>query len=208
LVRAEALRLRGVNRRDLIARNRARCPQPRRRPVLIRQAEAVFGRRREFRSLGRIASRDLVLSASAANDGGVRYLAQALDVRDAANPAAWLARAQKAWVEIVFGEPDERDGRNRFADVRSFLPDGYAVIEYQYELSDQWVTPEAAARALKLSPATIRRRTKEHLAELGELLERRTPGGHRRINVLLLRHLVQDPAWLDAARILSMRDGR
>ncbi|HJT34006.1 MAG TPA: hypothetical protein VJ783_18315 [Pirellulales bacterium] len=181
--------------------------------ALVRLEFEIFSRddrRRELRSLGRIASRDLVLSANAASDGGVRYFAQALGVHQAASPAAWSARAQEAWVEIVFGELDDRDGRNRFADVRPFSPDGYAVVEYQYDLADQWVTPEVAARTLKLSASTIRRRTKEYLAEYGELLERRTPGGkrrgHRRINLLLLRHLVQDPAYLDAARILTMRD--
>ena len=180
--------------------------------ALVRLEFEMFSRHErqcELRSLGRIASRDLVLCPDAAGDGGVFVFAQALSVSDARRPAAWSKRAmQGAWIEIVFGPLDERDGRNRFAEIRIFSPDGYRVIEYQHDLSPHWVTPDAAAAGLKLSPATIRRRTKQHLAEWGELLERRTRGGHRRINLLLLRHILQDPAWLDAARITSKCDGR
>lgn len=178
-----------------------------RKLALVRLEFEIFlrdDRQRDLRSLGRIASRDLVLCPGAAGDAGLVAFAQKLRVSDALRPAAWSVRAKEGgWIEIVFGSLDERDGRNRFAEIRGFSPGGYRIVEYQHDLSSHWVTPEAAARALKLSPATVRRRTKEHLAEWSEALERRTRGGHRRINLLLLRHLLQDPGWLDAARIIG-----
>jgi hypothetical protein len=180
--------------------------------ALLRLEFEIFARddpRRQLASLGQIASRDLVLGPDAASDGGVVAFAAALGVSDARRPAAWSQRAaESAWVEIVFGPADVRDGRNRFAEIRGLSPDGYRVTEYPHELSSHWVTPDVAADALDFSATTIRRRTKEHLAEWGEALERRTAGRHRRINLLLLRHLLQDPGWLDVAQILSARDGR
>lgn len=184
-----------------------------RKLALLRLEFEIFSRddrRRELRSLGKIACRDLVIGPDAASDNSVVFFAQRLGVRDPRKPEAWSARAAAvAWVEIVFGEPDGRDGRNRFADVRAFSPDGYTVVEHRYDLSDEWVKPEAASKALCAlardgrgpSASTIRRFTKKHLAEFGELLERRTPGGHRLINFALLRHLLNDPTSFDVAKI-------
>jgi hypothetical protein len=164
----------------------------------------VLERDRELRSTGQIACRDLVLWPGAADDFGVVPFARALGVGDLCKPVAWSARAAEgAWIEIVFGEADEHDGRNRFAGVRTFSPDGYTVVEYRYDLSGDWLRPEDAGKAVGKSASTIRRFTKKHLAEFGELLERRTAGGHRLINIVRLRHLLKDPAWLDAARIES-----
>ena len=178
-----------------------------RKLALVRLEFEIFSRddrRRELRSLGKIACRDLIIGPDATRDIGVVFFAQRLGVRDPRKPEAWSARAAAgAWVEIVFGEPDGRDARNRFADVRAFSPDGYTVVEYRYDLSDEWVKPEAAGQAVGKSASTIRRFTKKHLAEWGETLERRTSlvRGHRLINLALLRHLLKDPTSLDAARI-------
>jgi hypothetical protein len=159
---------------------------------------------RGLRSTGQIACRDLVIHPDAAGDNGVVYFAGRLGVRHPHKPDAWSARAADgAWVETVFGDVDPSDDRNRFAKISSFSRDGYRVVEYHYEQADHWVTPEAAAGVLKLSAATIRRRVNEHLPDWGEALERRTHGGHRRINLLLLRHLLKDPAWHDSVRILQ-----
>ena len=167
---------------------------------------ARFDRDRELRSLGRIASRDLIVHPDAASDNGVAFFAQRLGMSDPHKPEAWSERAAEgAWVEIVFGDLDERDGRNRFADVRAFSPDGYTVVEYRYDLSGDWLRPEYAGKAVAKSASTIRRFTKKHLAEWGELLERRTPGGHRYINLLVLRHILHDPLSPDVARIESAR---
>ena len=107
----------------------------------------VFERGRQLRSTGQIACRDLVLWPGAADDFGVAPFAMALSVRDVCNPAAWSARAkQNAWVEIVFGPLDDRDVRNHFAEIRQFLPGGYTVVAYAYELSKQWVTTGEAAK--------------------------------------------------------------
>lgn len=176
-----------------------------RKLALVRLEFEIFSRddrRRELRSLGKIACRDLVISPDAASDNGVVFFAQRLGVRDPRKPEAWSARAAAgAWVEIVFGEPDGRDGRNRFADVRAFSPDGYTVVEYRYDLSNEWVRPEDAGDAVGKSASTIRRFTKKHFAEWGEKLERRTSGGHRLINLVVLRHLMQDTASLDVPRL-------
>lgn len=180
-----------------------------RKLAVVRQEFEIFARfdrDRELRSLGRIASRDLIVHPDAASDNGVAFFAQRLGVRDPRKPEAWSERAAEgAWVEIVFGEFDERDGRNRFADVRVFSLDGCRVVEYRYDLSGDWLRPEDAGKAVGKSASTIRRFTKKHLADWGETLERRTSGGHRYINLLVLRHILQDPLSPDVARIESAR---
>ena len=169
-----------------------------------------FERDHQLRSTAQIACRDLVLGLEAAHDNGVRFFAERLGVTDPRNPAAWSKRADEgAWVKIVFGPPDERDGRNRFAEMRCFSPEGYDVVEHSYELSKDWVTPAQAAcrlpRQLRCSASKIRRFVNHREPELGTGLVRRTPRGHRRINFLLLRHLLGDPAWLDNVRLDSAR---
>lgn len=176
-----------------------------RKLAVVRLEFEIFSRDdrdRQLRSLGKIACRDLVIGPDATGDNGVVFFAHRLGVRDPRKPDAWSARAAEgAWIEIVFGETDEHDGRNRFADIRAFSPDGYTVVEFRYDLSGDWLRPEDAGKAVGKSASTIRRFTKKHIAEFGETLERRTAGGHRLINVVLLRHLLKDPASLDVARI-------
>jgi len=171
----------------------------------------VFERDRELRSTGQIACRDLVLWSGAADDFGVVPFASALGVRDACKPAAWSAMAKRdVWVEIVFGDIDPSDGRNRFAKIARFSPDDYKIVGYAYDLSDQWVTTGEAAALLekhtphgkgRYSQSTIIRRVNKLEPMYRTALVRYTKGEQRRINLLLLRHLLGDPAWLDVARI-------
>jgi transposase-like protein len=159
---------------------------------------------RELRSDGQIASRDLMIGSGAADDGGVLRFARALGITEADSSAAWIAclRAE-TWVGIVFGSADEADSRHKFQKVRAFSPNerGYRIREFKFEMSKNWVTSGQAAKALDVSEATVRRHTRRHVAEYGPALERRTTGGARRINLNLLRHIIQDPGWLDEVRI-------
>jgi hypothetical protein len=161
---------------------------------------------RELRSDGQIASRDLIIGPGAASDRGVLRFARALGITEAASPGAWIRclRAE-TWVGIVFGSADEADSRNKFKKIGPFSPQtrGYEIEEFNFELSKSWVTSGQAAKALDVSEATVRRHTRRYLAEYGPALERRTKGRARRINLNLLRHVIQDPGWLDEVRIAS-----
>jgi len=157
--------------------------------------------RHRLESAGQIASRDLVIGLRAVSGGVMKY-AQALGVADPASLAAWQRCTRTgAWVSITFGPADPRDGRNGFKTIQSFSPEGYDIREFDFDLAKNCATSGEAAKAMGVSEATVRRHTKKYLAEHGSALERRTEGGHRRINLLLLRHLIEDPSWLDAVRI-------
>jgi hypothetical protein len=158
----------------------------------------------DLRSLGQIACRDLVIRPGAADDQRVVDYARALmgDRPQIASIDAWKQCArQGAWVTVVMGPLDDRDARNEFEKITPFSANDCRVIEFDYNLAGHWVAPGDAAKAMRVSEATVRRYTRKHLAEYGNALERRTPGGHRRINLILLRHLIQDPTWFDAIRI-------
>jgi hypothetical protein len=161
---------------------------------------------RELHSDGEIASRDLIIGPGVASDRGVLRIASALGITEAeaASPAAWIGclRAE-TWVGIVFGSADEADSRNEFQKIGPFSPHkrGYHIEEFNFELSKSWVTTGEAAKALDLGETTIIRYTKKYVGEYGPALERRRKGGARRINLNLLRHIIQDPGWLDEVRI-------
>lgn len=176
----------------------------RRRPIENRDQQIVLLRlvfeffqkdelKRELRSLGKIASRDVVISPSAAQDFGVAPFTQALRVRSAHEPDAWLAlAATRPWVEVVFGPSDDADVRNRFQEIWAFDVTDYTIVENPWPLGQHWVTSRIAAEEFGCSVATIHRRLVElHTlqSKWGQLLEQRTSGGHRRINLILLRHL-------------------
>jgi len=156
---------------------------------------------RRLESTGQIASRDLVVGLRAVSDGVMKY-AQALGVAEASSLAAWQRRARpNVWVSITFGPADPRDGRNEFKKIHPFSTEVYDIREFNVDLAKNWVASGEAAKAMGVSEASVRRLTKKYLAEYGSALERRTEGGHRRINLLLLRHIIDDPGWLDAVRI-------
>jgi hypothetical protein len=146
----------------------------------------------QLRSQGKIACRDLVIGPESARDTGVSRYARALGVHAEDRVEDWLAAEQGApWVRIVFGEPDPEDDRSPFDEFEPFdlEKSGCRVVEYDLPLGEKWVTPAEAADELGCSTATVRRRVDQHQAEWGTRLVRVTPGGHRRINLPLLREV-------------------
>ncbi len=173
----------------------------RRRPIenrspalaLLRLEFEIFwiddGQRR-LHSLGKIACRDLVVTAGAADDDGVLSFAHAVPVARPENVDAWLAlHDTRPWVTIEFGALDHEDDRNPFAKIFAFDPRGYTVREYDYRLDDDFVPLSASADALDTSVSTVRRRVDILEAQWGGDLVRRTGGGQRRVKLSLLKHV-------------------
>jgi len=153
---------------------------------------AVDGLRRVLSSTGAVACRDVVVGPSAAvfKDSSLIVYANALRLRKPDDPAEWLRlNRQQPWVEIMFGAIGEPDLRNRLDSIVSFDPAGWSMDEYRYDMDRDWVTVAQAARSLKTSESSIRRRVRELEPEWETQLLRRTPGGHRRIKLSLLRNL-------------------
>lgn len=152
----------------------------------------IDARKRVLSSVGAVACRDLVVgpAADTFRDSSLIAYAHALRLREPEDPAAWLRLSRrKLWLEIVFGTVGESDLRNSFETVFPLDPAGWTVKEYGYELDKDWVTVSQAARNLKTSESSIRRRIRELEPVWGSQLLWRTRGGHRRIKLSLLRNL-------------------
>jgi len=146
----------------------------------------------ELSSTGKIACRDVVVGPAIDNtgDAGVTPFIAALGVPRPNLPASWLAlSSRRPWVRLVFGPVGPKDERNSFARIFHLDAQAYEVIEYDYDLDADWVTVTEAADDLECSSSTLRRRVTQNEPEFGERLVRRTSGGHRRINLRLLRNL-------------------
>jgi hypothetical protein len=148
--------------------------------------------RRTLSSNGDVACRDLVVgpAVDASKDSSLIAYAGPLGVRNRSDPSDWLClNGQQRWLGIKFGAVEEADLRNVFQTISSFDPDGWSVREYRYELDQDWVTVAQAARDLRTSESSIRRRVHELEPVWGARLLWRTAGGHRRIRLSLLRNL-------------------
>jgi len=164
---------------------------------LLRLEFEIYDRSEKERSLfslGKIASRDIVVGGaiSASRDCGVALYANTFGLKSRQDePATWIKiPSGKVWILIEFGETESSDYRNPFKRIQPFDRQGWLVHEYKYELDKEWVGPEEAGDDLGYSPATIRRKSDALLEEWGEQLLRRTTGGHRIINLPLLQLLV------------------
>lgn len=144
-------------------------------------------------STGKIACRDIVVGRGVdmGADAGVAPFVLALHISNPCVISNWLdLHRRKKWVKIIFGRMERREHRNVFQ--RIFPLDNfqrYQIIEYDYDLDAEWVKVAEAADDLECSAATVRRRTDRLEPEFGAKLVRRTKGGHRRINLHLLRNL-------------------
>ena len=150
-----------------------------------------------LRSENRFACRDLVIGRSlrANEDSGVSIYAKALGVRADCvdNPKNWLAlAATRQWIEIRFGKASHVDERQPFSQVTSFNPTGCTIAEFDSGSNLDWVTSSGASKITGLSESTIRRRVGFFVKEHGDRLLRLTKGGHRKINLALLRHLLHE----------------
>ena len=146
-----------------------------------------------LKSTGKIACRDIAINSSSnvGADRGVRRYAQALKVGRPERLEDWLGLTDRQpWVHIGFGPRDSRDQRNSFDEISPFDHTNYRVIDFPYDLSLEWVTAGQAARQLSISPSTVRRIVRRFEPMHGGELVRRTEGGHRRINLALLRNLL------------------
>ncbi len=162
---------------------------------LVRLEFEVFAAdelRRALSSTGAVACRDLVVGPAAAafKDSSLIAYASALRLRNPSDHGEWLSlNGRQPWIEIVFGAVGESDLRNAFQSVFPLDPGGWSVREYQYDLDQDWVNVAQAARNLKTSESSIRRRVRELEPGWGSKLLWRTAGGHRRIKLSLLRNL-------------------
>jgi len=148
--------------------------------------------RRVLASTGAVACRDLVVGPPAAvfKDSSLMAYANALRLQKPADPSAWLRlNGRQPWLAIVFGAVGESDLRNRFESISRLDAAGWSVDEYRYEMDRDWVTVAQAARNLKISESSVRRRVRELEPTWGTRLLWRTAGGHRRIRLSLLRNL-------------------
>lgn len=147
-----------------------------------------------LRSNNRFACRELVIGrALPANcDSSVSTYVAALSVdrRKVDSPEGWLALTRsKPWIEIRFGPTSNVDYRQPFDRIIRFDPVGWQVEEYEYDRDKEWVSIRQASAVLRCSDSTIRRKVDALKGEFGERLVRLTKGGHRRINIALLKHL-------------------
>jgi hypothetical protein len=145
-------------------------------------------------STGEIACRDIIVGAAAnvSGDPAVWPYIAALAVRSPDTASGWLAlgsRKPEPWVKIVFGPVDKSDERNAFASIDRFDVTGWVITDGNCHRLDGWVTISEAARALGKTESTLRRLIQRYEAEFGSRLVWRTRGGHRRINIRLLRNL-------------------
>jgi hypothetical protein len=150
-----------------------------------------------LRSNNKFACRELIIGrALPANcDSSVSTYAAALSVdrRKVDSPEGWLALTQsKPWIEIRFGPTSNVDYRQPFDRIIRFDPVGWQVEEYEYDRDKKWVSIRQASAVLRCSDSTIRRKVDALKGEFGGLLVRFTDGGHRRINIALLKHLMND----------------
>lgn len=148
--------------------------------------------RRILSSTGNVACRDLVVgpAVDASRDSSLVAYADAVRVRNPDSAAEWLSlNDESRWVQIVFGPVSQTDLRNSFQDILPLDLAGWSVREYRYDLDKAWVTVARAARDLKCSESSIRRRVLEFEPIWGAQLILRTAGKHRRINLPLLRNL-------------------
>jgi hypothetical protein len=164
--------------------------------VLLRLEFLIFRIcERRLSTRGQIACRDIMLWPGMGKDPGVLRMANALRIEDAYSTKAWLsAAALPCWIKIHFGDPSPIDQRQPFVEIQGFTPeaDGFQLEKAPHQTDVRWATVQAAASELDTSPSTVRRLIDCHEEEFGESLVRRTTGGHRRINLLLLRLLGQD----------------
>ena len=147
-----------------------------------------------LQSTGKIACRDIVIgpAINVNADEGVLPFISALDVRRPDVVKHWLASAGR-WVKIVFGTVQEREQRNGFKRIFPIDVRQREVEEYPYNLDSNWVKVAEAADDLERSESTIRRLVDRLEIDFGERLVRRTRpegGGHRIINLILLRNLI------------------
>lgn len=150
-----------------------------------------------LRSNNKFACRELVIGQSlpANCDSSVSAYAAALavDRRKIDSPEGWLALTQsRPWIEIRFGPASQVDCRQPFDRVVRFDPVGWQVEEFQYDRDKQWVSIRQASAVFDCSDSTIRRRVDALKSEFGERLMRFTTGGHRRINIALLKHVTNE----------------
>lgn len=148
-----------------------------------------------LKSTGAIACRDLVVGQSVpvTKDSSIMAYANALEIEKPADSSHWLQLQPRChWLLITFGPVDPSDLRNAFQSVNAWTIQDWSIDEYQYELDRDWVRVAQAARALKISESTVRRRVEELQPEWGAELVSLTTGKHRRINLPLLRNLWSD----------------
>lgn len=145
----------------------------------------------ELRSQGQIVCRDVVIGESTRfkrDAGVVRYFESLHGAGPIDDVATWRSLlTPPRWVRIEFGAREPETNRNDFKDITSYDIGTLKVIESKYDVRAERVTVGEAARKLKVSESTIRRRLQELEPEFGELLSYATAGGHRRINLALLR---------------------
>lgn len=183
-----AARLQGVHERPI---ENSRVSRVR---LLRLEFEVFLLRRREMQlsSTGMIACRDIVLGPAVdpSRDSSVMAYACALRLRNPSNVNEWLRLSgQPIWVTIVFGPKGATDMRNSFESISPFDVHDWQVKPYDYNVDEDWLAVAHAARLLKCSESTIRRRTGEFERVWGTELLRWTEGGHRRIYFPLLRNL-------------------
>jgi hypothetical protein len=144
---------------------------------------------------GKVACRDLAVGRGVdlTSDPGVMPFVIALRVRNPNRAADWLAlNDADHWTVIEFGASNSLDHRNEIHSIHPFDPTGRQISEYDLDLHQEWVETQVVADDLDKSTSTIRRLVAQHEPEWGANLVRRTKGAHRRINLRLLRNLLDE----------------
>jgi hypothetical protein len=163
--------------------------------VLLRlEFEVFLEGPNELRSLEKIACREIALgrTLSLPEDKGVARFFESLKLTGNMNsPQTWeSAQKNSRWVAIVFGAIDHVDERNPFDSIVPYDASGKKVIESVRDLKKGWLQVSEAAEALGISNSTVIRRVNQFEAKFGTRLVRKSVGGHRSINLKLLRQLL------------------
>lgn len=181
----------------------ARCAEIVERPVenslvtclrLVFEIFAIETDTRKLCCLGKLACREVVIGSvvNATNDARLSAYADALGIpkENSHDVGSWLAVARrKPWVRIRFGPVSQSDDRNSFQEILPFSTSGFAILEWDYDLTKEWVRVSVAAEEFNVSHQTIRRRVQLLEPIFGDKLVRRTQGNQRRIRLPLLKRL-------------------
>lgn len=165
----------------------------------------VYEHDKRIHSRGELACRDIIIGADIdpRKDSGLSVYAGALEVEDVSSFSSWEDRVGKVWIRLKFGGQREPEtGRNPFELLERFDVAPYLIKRCRVPLAKPWVGIRTAAQFMGVSESTIRRKVDDADKSGIQGLIERTPGGHRKINLVLLRNIWEDQAaeWTRANR--------
>ncbi|MDC0288259.1 hypothetical protein OAL01_02320 [Rubripirellula sp.] len=141
---------------------------------------------------GLLASRDIVIGTlfDLKKDSGLAQYCEVLGLREYHRLSDWKAlENQGKWIKVWFGSLEEETDRNKFERIESFDPNehkNYEVRRLPFDVAKKWVKVAHAAKYLKASVSTVRRKADKWALAGYDDVVRRGAGSQREINMPLL----------------------